>query len=207
MIDTSFTLYKCSPLLHFASGRQPYHNVEDQLAKGLCDALDLVIESSTFGNQQRAKGRIYRLRLRPFELDGYAYDTTDNEQPPLKFEFEYQYYHEKKSSLQTMIMLPSKKNGGAQHSSTTTQVARTHFWYYPLILAKLSKTVFAEIKDVFESSFKAQITKFHMPQKMMRHAVICYAETFFESIPHADEYFGRKFALSMGIGKPLLTCI
>jgi hypothetical protein len=211
LIDNSFTLYRCTPLQQFASRRWPYAKLEQILAEKLCAALDLCIirpsDNNTQSNENseqeespqlnttkkknKAKGQLYRIKFRPFELTGYEYDQTNNIQPPLRFELEYQYYDTLKKGGEnsiSLIMLPAKKN---------PSTASKEYWYYPIILARINKKVFNVLYEVFDEMYHARITPFHMSQSVMQHMLVIYAETFTDQPPPTNEFVGRKSFVSV----------
>ncbi|KAI8068847.1 hypothetical protein BDF21DRAFT_454481 [Thamnidium elegans] len=143
--DKTYTLYRCSPFADFVSEDRGYSNLELRIAQVLCENLSLHLDGQQPDLERTLlKGKIILLRFRPFELEDFTYDLSGSENPPMKFELEYEIFGQTKKSSQSLILLPAIHLPEDSSSSLS---------YYPLVLSKLSNPVFKLVSSVFDNDF------------------------------------------------------
>lgn len=184
LADTTYTLHRCSPLFRFVATKREYLHLERLVAKAICDQLDLCVEGQEVDpNLPRPSGKIYVLKFRPFEFEGFEHDNTYREQPVIKFELEYHFYGKKRDRAQHMIMFPAKTIPPANTSSK-------EFWFYPLILSKLTAPVLNIVARVFERHFHAYISPLQVAPSLLESVVQYYAMSSCEPLLNDDMYIG-----------------
>lgn len=130
------------------------------------------------------------LKFRPFEFEGFEHDNTYREQPVIKFELEYHFYGKKRDRAQHMIMFPAKSIPPANTSSK-------EFWFYPLILSKLTAPVLNIVARVFERHFHAYISPLQVAPSLLESVVQYYAMSSCEPLLNDDMYIGGNINLSV----------
>lgn len=148
-------MYRCSPFSNFVSEDRGYRNLEQRMAEVICEGLGLYLDGQEPDLESTILvGKISFLRFRPFEMDDFIYDLSDYENPPMKFELEYELFKTGKKSQQSLILLPAIHLPENSSSSLA---------YYPLALSKLSNSVFKIVASVLEIDFGGLMEMLNIP--------------------------------------------
>ncbi|KAI7895735.1 uncharacterized protein EV154DRAFT_548079 [Mucor mucedo] len=166
--DTTYALYKCSPLCNFLTGKRNMRYFRKRIAKQLSDDLDWVIDHGEIQGEWPHAGKITRLLFETLEMEDFETDQTYKTLSPLQLTLDC--YVKGKISKQSMVMLPTKV------ASEVNEVC----WNYPLMLAKISKGVYSVLSEMFLSDFQATISPLDILPKTMEHIICLNAEPLFD---------------------------
>lgn len=188
LYDKSFTMYRCSPLHNLPTNVKTYENLENEITNLLCERLGLYVAGQEVPSSVKPKGKITKLRFRPLELEEFEYDGNNRKLEPLKFEIEIERSYLKTIQKQLLIMIPA--------TDVRTDNEDSVFKFYPLVLSKLSVTVFNVLGHIFRKRFDAHMELLKIPHSLFESLVTRAAELCVQlqmtTFEHISEFVGMQ---------------